>query len=74
MNPPKQGNPLAWGLITSIAVAGLMAIAHFFPEGKNPFKDPSAAMAGAFAWGFVICLIKDNLAYWLWRRANSRRH
>lgn len=73
MNPPKQGNPLAWGLVLSIATALLMAIAHYFPAGKNPFHDPSASMAGAFAWGFILCLIKDNLAYWLWKRSTGRR-
>jgi hypothetical protein len=71
--PPKDGNPLAWGLVLSIVTACLVFLQQFFPVDHKPFTEPAAAIGAAFGWGAIMCLIVDNVRHWMWRRSNSPR-
>jgi hypothetical protein len=71
MLPPKDGNPLAWGLALSIVTAGLVFLQSFMPADHQPFPEPAAAIGAAFAWGYIVCLMTDNVRQWLWRRSIS---
>ena len=68
MTPPKEGNPLKWGLVASIGI-GLLAFGLSFAHMPKPaFPDPGGAMVAAFSWGYGLCIVKDNVAFWLHRR------
>lgn len=70
MPAPKDFDPMIWGIVSVLLIGALVWIAQFMPN--RPFPNPAAAVGSAFAWGFGICLVTNNVRHWLWKRSSSR--
>jgi hypothetical protein len=74
MLPPEEFNPAMWGFVAALSVGALFMVSLFFPVEHQPFTMSSAGtIAGAFGWGFISCLVVNNLRHWLWKRSTAPR-
>lgn len=71
MTHPKPGNPLLWGFWAAAGIAALQLVSFLIIPPEHRSLKPYSEIV-AFAWGYGLCIVADNLRHWLWSRAKVR--